>query len=250
MKHFKIFTTGRLFQLLLVVALFTSCAKDDYYTDGGLANPKFDGTMMQYLESKPIDFDTLVQVIKLAGLEEEFNTEELTFFAPRDRSIKDLIGSYDIGGSLNRVLYDEGKDTIKVLSDIDGLIWRKYLERYMFKGKNKLMDYPQIDFSQLLIYGGQNYYAKNNTVSNIGVVYNDLVERGNNPGGGVKYLGYRSLFVSYIQDVSRPTEGWLSVRVTSSDIEPNNGIVHVLDIKGRFGFNPNEVMLDVYNSKR
>ena len=242
MKHFKIFTIGRLFQLLLAVALFSSCSKDDYYTDGGLAKAEFDGTVLEYLASKPVDFDTLVQVIKIAGLEDVFNKEEITFFAPRDRNIKDLIGSYDIRGSLNRTLYDEGRDTIKVLSDIDGLIWRKYLERYMFKGRNKLMDYPQIDFNQLLIFGGQNYYAFNNTVSNIGVVYNDV--------GGVKYLGYRSIFISFIPDVSRPTEDWIPVRVTSSDIQPNNGVVHVLDVKGMFGFNVYDVMADVINSKR
>jgi len=225
-----------------MLTLLASCSKDDYYTDGGLAKAEFNGTVLEYLSSKPVDFDTLVQVIKIAGMEDVFNKEDITFFAPRDKNIKDMIGTYDIGGSLNRRLYDDGKDTIKVLSDIDGLIWRKYLQRYLFKGKNKLMDYPQIDFNQQSIHGGQNYYAWNNTVSNIGVVYNDV--------GGVKYLGYRALHISYIPDVSRPTESWRTVRVSSSDVQPNNGIVHVLDVGGRFGFDDGEMKDEIIDSKR
>ncbi|EDM33856.1 hypothetical protein PBAL39_03267, partial [Pedobacter sp. BAL39] len=101
---------------------------------------------------------------------------------------------------------------------------------------------PQIDANQLTIFPGQSYYAINNTVSNIGVEYGDV--------GGVKYLGYRRLRISYIPDVSRPTEGWREVLVSSSDIQPTNGVVHVLDIAGQFGFDVGEVRNEIINSKR
>lgn len=227
--------------------LFTACKKDDYYEDGGLANPVFEGDIMQYLESKPMEFDTIVQVIKLAGLEENFRKDEVTFFAPRDENIKEMIGSLDQGG-VNTALYYYGRDTIKTLSDIDSVIWRKYLQRYMFKGKNKLMDYPQIDFSLLNIYAGQNYYSYNQTVSNIGVLFNDAVS--SDGTSAIKYMGYRQLHISYIPDVSMPTN-WITVKVASSDIQPNNGVVHVLDYTdGSFGFEYEEILIDILESKR
>ena len=70
----------------LILSLFcflfmTSCSKDDYYQDGGIAQAEFDGSILAYLETKPVLFDSIVQVIKLAGLEETFQQEEFTFFA-------------------------------------------------------------------------------------------------------------------------------------------------------------------------
>lgn len=233
---------GRFFQLMLVICFFSACKRDQYYTDGGKADGRFNGTVMQYLSSKPKEFDTLLQVIKLAGLDQTLSKDEVTFFAVSDVNIKALIGRIDQGG-VNRRLYNDGKDTIKVLTDIDGLIWRKYLQRYIYRGKNKLMDYPQIDFGQQVIYPGQIYYSVSNSVANIGVVYNDA--------GGIRYMGYRQLHISYIPDISRPTQNWRTVRVSSSDIEPNNGIVHVLEVSGsQFGFDQGEVENEILDSKR
>ncbi len=233
---------NRVWKLVLMLMVLSACTKDDYYVEGGVANGRFDGSVLQYLESKPVEFDSVVQIVKLAGLDDYLTTDELTFFAPRDENIKELIGALDRGG-LNRRLYNEGKDTVKVLSDVDSLIWRKYLQRHMFRGKNKLMDYPQIDFGQQTIYPGQTYYSYNNSVSNIGVVYNDA--------GGVKYMGYRQLHISYIPDISRPTAGWRTVRVASSDIEADNGIVHVLDVNGgELGFDRGEIENEIAESKR
>jgi len=241
MKNFTKVLFGRWWQAILVIIIFSGCQKDEYYVDGGLANPLFDGSLIEYLESKPVEFDSLVQVIKIAGLEETFQSEDFTFFAPQDGSIKSLIGALDRGG-LNRRLYNEGKDTVKTLSDIDPIIWRKYLERHMFRGENKLMDYPQIDFGQQTIYPGQMYYSYNNSVSNIGVVYNDA--------GGIRYMGYRQLHISFIPDVSSPNSSWRTVRVASSDIEPNNGILHVLHVSGELGFDRGEMENEIADSKR
>ncbi|MFD2148548.1 hypothetical protein [Mucilaginibacter antarcticus] len=70
----------------------SSCSKDKYYKDGGLANPQFNGTVLQYLQSNPVKFDSVVQVIKLAGMEEVFSKESITFFAPTDEVIRRTIG--------------------------------------------------------------------------------------------------------------------------------------------------------------
>lgn len=230
--------TGIIACILLIT---TACKKDEYYVDGGRANPVFDGDILAYLESKPMEFDTIAQIVKLAGLEETFRNEEFTFFAPRDENIKDLIGAFDRGG-VNRELFYAGRDTIQTLADVEPAIWRKYLERYMFDGKNKLMDYPQIDFDLLNIYPGQNYISRASTVSNIGVVYNDA--------NNIKYMGYRQLYISLIPDLSQPTN-WVVQKVASSDVQPKNGVVHVIDFtSGQFGFNVREVINDILESKR
>lgn len=235
-------TLKKLTGLLACIMLLTSaCKKDDYYVDGGRANPVFDGDILAYLESKPMEFDTIAQIVKLAGLEETFRNSEFTFFAPRDENIKTLIGALDRGG-VNRELFYAGRDTIQTLADVDSAIWRKYIERYMFQGKNKLMDYPQIDFNLLNIYPGQNYISFANTVCNIGVVYNDA--------NNIKYMGYRQLHISLIPDLSQP-DTWVVQKVASSDVQPRNGVVHVIDFtSGEFGFNPWEVMNDIMESKR
>ena len=241
MKNFTNVLISRWWQAIMLIVIISGCQKDEYYVDGGLANPLFDGSLIEYLESKPVEFDSLVQVIRIAGLEETFQNEEFTFFAPHDGSIKSLIGALDRGG-LNRRLYNEGKDTVMTLSDIDPIIWRKYLERHMFRGKNRLMDYPQIDFNQQTIYPGQTYYSFNNSVSNIGVVYHDA--------GGIRYMGYRQLHISFIPDVSNPNSSWRTVRVASSDIEPKNGILHVLHVSGELGFDRGEMENEIADSKR
>lgn len=248
MKKIMIKSVKQIGVFLMVALLFGSaCNKDDYYTDGGLANPYFEGTIMAYLDSKPIEFDTIAQIVRLAGLEETFNQDEFTFFCPRDRDIKDLIGDYRSGGA-NDVLYSLNRDTIKTLSDVDSLIWRKYLLRYMFKGKNLLADYPQVDFDVLNIYPGQNYYAYDNSVSKIGVVYNDAVS--SDGKSTLKYMGYRQLHICYIPNLSYP-DTWIVNKVASSDIQPTNGVVHALDYTSEeFGFNSLEVINDIVESKR
>ena len=231
------------FYLSIMVLITASCTKDKYYTEGGKSDPVFKGTILQYLESKPVPFDSVVAVIKLAKLETQFSGENITFFAPTDYSIKKAILN------TNAFLYRYGKDTINTLNDIDPAIWKKYLQMYMFHGSNKLKDYYQIDFSLKSVYPGQNYYSYNNTIFNIGVEYNDVVytDASNNSVKGIKYAGYRQLKLSYIYDLSDPQNSWYTSTVASSDIQPSNGVVHVLNNNHVFGFG--WFYSDVYASK-
>ncbi|WP_326328587.1 hypothetical protein [Parapedobacter sp. 10938] len=238
--------TMKIIMMLVGFAVMaTACKKDDYYIDGGRAIATFDGTILEYLEAHPVHFDSLAQVIRLAGLEDVFNNDTLTFFAPNDRNIRELIGDYRRGG-VNTELYRLNRDTIQQLSDIDPLIWRKYLLRYMFHGKNMLADYPQVDFSVLNAFPGQNYYSYDNTVCNIGVEFHDADAN----GSVLKYGGYRQLAISYIPNVSFPFADWQRVYVISSDIQPTNGVVHALAyLNSRFGFD-NRMYFDIIDSKR
>jgi len=217
---------------------FAACKRDNYYIDGGKAKADFDGSMLDYLKSKPVPFDTIAQIVKLAGMEDVFNKQDITFFAPTDYEVKMMIGSVNRVGSLNNSLFSNGKDTVKTLSDIDGPIWAKYLQRHIFKGAKKLADYPQYDPALPSVYPGQNYYAYNNVVAKIGVIYGDV--------GGVKYIGYRQLTIAYVPNLSNPDQTRVTYQVSSSDIKPRNGVVHALQLYGdAFGLGSQDMINEI-----
>ena len=208
----------------LVTILISSCSKD-YFVDGGPSKAQFDGTVLQYLESNP-KFDSVAQIVKLAGLEDVFNNEDITFFAPTDEVLRRTIGLVNtdirfLQDGLNQQLFNLRKDTIRTLADVPPNIWRKYLLRYVFKGKNVLKDYPQLDFLLKPLYPGGFYRGYNQDLANIGVVYNKA--------NGVAYTGYRQLSYSYIPDAANP-DRYIAAAVASSDIQPKNGVVHALAI--------------------
>ncbi|MFZ4260649.1 hypothetical protein ACFRAE_01305 [Sphingobacterium sp. HJSM2_6] len=239
--------------ILCTSILMYSCSKDEYYSDGGQAQAKFDGSILDYMDSKPVLFDTIAQIIRLAGLEETFKNDEFTFFAPSDPDIKDLIGSLEKGG-LNSQLFGLGLDTIKNLSDVDSAIWRNHLLKYMFRGKNLLKDYPQIDYSLISTFPGQHYISFAGNITNIGVEYQDVIQYdGNgNETSRLKYMGYRQLNLNYISDETNPNNFW-QIPVSSSDIQPNNGVIHVLNYtKSSFGLDNGswEIINDILESKR
>ena len=210
---------------VLAVMVISSCKKDNYYVDGGKSDPMFKGNILQYLESNP-KFDTIAQIVKLAGMEKVFSEEKITFFAPTDEVIRRSIGqvnavTQELRGGVNQSLFNVGKDTIKVLSDINPVIWKKFLSRYILKGAYRLKDYPQLDFNLKPIFPGSFYTSYFGDLANIGVVYNDV--------NGVKYTGYRQLSFSYIPDASNPSR-YIPVAVATSDIQPSNGVVHVLAV--------------------
>ncbi|MEO6520291.1 MAG: fasciclin domain-containing protein [Mucilaginibacter sp.] len=234
MKAYLKYTKRAVFCFLsALVLMFVACKKNNYYVDGGLSDPNFKGNMLQYLQAKPFYFDTIATVIKMAGLEQNFQQDDMTFFAPTDHSIARIILF------TNQQLYANGKDTIKTLAEVSPSIWRKYLKRYMFHGANKLNDYPQLDLNIQALYPGQDYYSYGNDILNIGVVYDDV--------NGIKYAGYRHLVISYIPDLNKPLY-WYTNYISSSDIKPTNGVVHTLNDYTTFGFNLDFVN-DVYATR-
>jgi hypothetical protein len=219
--------------------LLASCKRDEYYKDGGKAKADYPGDMLQYLQDKAVPFDTIAQIVKLAGMEDTFRNTDFTFFAPDDDVIKRTIGDNKTRGSLNKFLFDAGRDTVKKLSDIDPAIWRKYLERYMFKGINRLKDYPQIDLTLQNQYPGALYYAYSGDVLNIGVVYGDA--------NNVKYIGPRTLVIGFIYDINNAENAVFRTYISSSDIKPKNGVVHTLQYnEAYFGFNAQDFYDEIY----
>ncbi|QBR12855.1 fasciclin domain-containing protein [Sphingobacterium sp. CZ-2] len=206
---------------VVMLICFTGCKK--YYFDSGIHDPKFNGSSIKYLESKLDFFDSTLMVIDLAGMKNVIENEEVTFFAPPSGCITRAV----LG--LNRQLQFNGKDTVKELSQIKPQVWKNMLSNYIFKGKNLLKDYPQRDTVSYLAYPGQNYTSYGGRIMNIGVIFNDA--------GGVQYAGYRQLFLAYIPDLSNPMVSLRNIPIATSDIQTNNGVIHVLNrTKHTFGF--------------
>jgi len=220
----KIFYTAC---LLFAVMLFASCQKDNYFQNTGVHKPNYQGTVLDYLNSKPGYFDSVTKVIHLAGMDDVFAKEDITFFAPADSCIGATIEL------LNIILRNQGTKEVTRLEQIKPEVWREQLSRYIFKGKKSMNDFPQLDPGNLSAYPGQIYSSYDGSIMNVGVVYNDA--------GGVRYAGYRQLFVSYIPSPSAPRDyaSWYSARVASVNIAPTNGYVHALSFTTHyFGFEP------------
>jgi len=201
--------------------LLASCTKD-YYEDGGVHDPKYDGTIMAFLKSRPELFDTLVKVLEYTKYAELLDKPDanITFFAPCSQSINRSIYA------LNNQLYIKGQDTIFDVKQVSPEVWEKYLGQYIYEDKYLLKDYPQIDTANMLVYPGQGYISISGEPMNIGSFYYDVVSK-NNAGVEqvIKYAGYRQILINY----SNP--------VATSDIQPTNGVLHVLNFsKHAFGF--------------
>lgn len=205
---------------VIVMLGFTNC-QDDYIVDGGLHDPNFNGTMMQYFDSRPDLFKELSKVIRYSGLEDVMSNEEITFFAPTDFSIKATLDY------LNKTLYRQGCDSVTDIRQIDPDVWKEYLSLYIIRDKYTLKDVAQIDTVNVSAYPGQAYYSLNGRPMNVGVIYHDA--------NGVKYAGYRQLLYSYIHDFS--SMSMTNAYVATCNIQPINGVIHVIRfIDHSFGF--------------
>ena len=232
MKALKIYTVVAALFLLL-----TACNKKDYYIDGGTQKGTYNGTVMQFLESRPDVFSQLVEIIKYAGMENALSNEQVTFFAPADSSIRTTLQI------ANAFLPGNGKPVITKFTDIKPEIWRKYLSRYIFKEAKALKDFPQIDIGNLSAYSGQMYTSYDGQPMNVGVVFSDA--------NGVKYAGYRYLRISLVNSSTpRDYTTWWSARVASSNIKTNNGYIHAIEFGfHEFGFRALDFTLDlIYNN--
>lgn len=222
-----------LFLFCLITIVLGSCNKD-YYQDGGTHNPKYEGTVLDYVKERKDIFDSLYKVIKLSGLESTLDQEGVTFFAPGDASIRKAVFA------LNRELFNRGRDTILTLDQVDPSVWAEYLSMYIYNDTYLLKDIPQVDTINLNVFPGQGFISQGGTNMNIGVNYNDVLSTNSNGDVQiVKYAGYRQLFLSYIRNVGN-IGSWgsmVNAPVATSDLQTRNGVIHALEYRRHtFGF--------------
>lgn len=221
---------------ILIIGVFitmllcsVSCEKSQY-TDTGTFQNNFSGTSMDYLRTRPELFDSLTKIIELAGMEEDVNKNNTTFFVPSNYTIIKSVQR------LNSILYSFGRDTIINLNEVNPLTWKEFLSYYIFEDKKLLNDYPQLDTNKMDVFPGQGYISIGNKNMNIGVVYHDVSNQRDGVWQTVQYAGYRQLFFSSV-DITNQFGRMVNVPVSTSDLKTKNGVLHVLNFsKHTFGF--------------
>lgn len=205
--------------IILMAAGWYGC-REDYLIDGGTTSPYFDGSVMEYLESRPDLFSDLVKVIKQTKWEAVLSDEkeDITFFAPTDFAIENGVKV------MNHYLYYGGQEKVTDLNQVKPEVWEDLIGMYVMKGKYRLNDIAQIDTIALSTYPGQTNYTYDKSYKmTMGVCYGDA--------NGIKYAGYRQVMYAY-PETGYPYYSYVS----SCNIEPRNGIVHVLRIDHFMGF--------------
>lgn len=211
--------------VLTCIVMLTQACKKDYYVDGGLANPHYNGTIYDYLTEKKLYFDTIKQIIDLAGMKDMMTSDTITFFSPTDEVIRVAMNE------LNAVRYATMKDSVK-MSDLGPEVWRKFLSMYILRGKRVAGTFPRVSTENISAFPGINYIMMDGYILNIGLEYTSY--------NGVEAVGPRILTVTDVTFDPSNFRNNPKVRVVSSDIQPKNGVIHALSISHYFGFRRSE----------
>ena len=214
-KHIVFYLTV----LTLLVAGGLSACKKDYYVDSGLQNGKYGMSSLEFLSRQPFFFDTVVQVIHLAQMDDILADSNVTFFSPTDHAIGKAMDA------LNAMRSEAFKDSLQ-LADVPQEVWYRFLSDYIFREKYMLKDIARRAPSELNVYPGMNMESWAGYIMNLGVEFSDYE--------GTNDVGPRQLTITDIGDLANPAD--ITARVATSDIQTQNGVIHVLDDSHDFGF--------------
>ena len=225
-QYLFLFAAGMLASLLLTMVLYMAGADRTLCILVALVCMSLVvwGTVLDYLEQHPDKhyFSDLVEMIHYAGMDSVFQNGEITFFAPTDWSI-----SFSVDYLSRKLYFTMGEDSVKDLRQIRPEVWKEFLSMYVIPGKYCLKDIPQLDTAAVSAYPGGAYYSLAGKPMNMGVVYYDA--------SGVKYAGPRQILYSYVNDFA--SMDMINAYVASCDIQPFNGVVHVIRFTNHnFGF--------------
>ncbi len=192
--------------------------KNDYFADGGILDEsvgELGVSTMDYLERCGADYDTLVALIKICGLEGDVNATGNTFLAPRDYSIHHYFSLIFTDPDKRPASLSEIND--EEMEKISGM-----LKDYIIPGQRILREDLSTAYSYTTTLGGKR------------ARFNLLQE---------DYLGNLNKGAKYIVFSLDKSEGggdaqYQSALVVASNLRSVNGVVHVLDSYMHvFGFN-------------
>lgn len=216
--------------------LFASCKKE-YYKDGGLANPVYNGTIYDYLTEKTMYFDSVKHVIDLAGMKDMFTNDTITFFAFTDDAIKAAMNE------VNAHRFAAQEDSV-TMDDIGPEVWKQFISMYILRGKRMAGSFPRVARENIRAFPGINYVMLSGYILNIGLEYTNY--------RGVEAIGPRILYLTDVTFDPTDFRNNSNIRVASSDIQPHNGVVHALNYLHTLGFRGGEfrrVALDYLRTK-
>ncbi|MDP4185005.1 MAG: fasciclin domain-containing protein [Bacteroidota bacterium] len=212
--------------IFAIIGLLVFSCSNDYIMDGGVSNPNVNQTTLEYLKANPHhQFDTLLILVKAAGIENEL-TGNVTVFALTNYAFRNFVRSKQ--DELRKIYNDENYvynfDSLK--NQIN--IYRDTLRMYIVDGK-----YNRTDLSTPLVKkskGGTDMCMSLKESK----LYTEWV-----PNSKPKFLYYTKV-VNGLDDPSDPNipsqDQDVSCICQTSGIITTTGILHVLDDDHIFGF--------------
>ena len=113
------------------------CEKNTFH-DTGLANGVYDGTAWEYMQAGHGNWDSLVMMVRKAGLESLFDGKdpvnpEITVFGLTNLSIVQF---------LLRTTDENGEQAYRSVGDLPNALCREILLSYVVPGRHMRMDFP------------------------------------------------------------------------------------------------------------
>ncbi|GGE30272.1 discoidin domain-containing protein [Sphingobacterium cellulitidis] len=204
-----------LFFSVLSLILVSGCAKDKGYYNEVVKKVTYDGTVLEYLQSKPGVFDSLLQVLNRTKMNTVLSgNDKITFFAPTNQSFQLAIEN------LNNTRKESDKP-LEYLANVDLKHLDTMMAQYIIKGLFPADSMKLKDGIQL-----QDYKYKR--------VMNAKLKTATSSGfedGGPKVIEYSDTKNSQF------TRNWVTATTASINIEAKNGMIHVISSNHVFGFN-------------
>lgn len=206
--------------LIAVMFLFaiTSCQTKYNTIDTGLAKGRFDGNMFEYLQSNTYDWSLTSEMIVKGGLQDLFQGnragfEKITFFGPTNHSIRRW--------ALNSKKYinAEGKVDVALMPTE---VCEEIILRHVIKGKYMRDDIPRGVSSDPI---GTKGMTVDNSAKESTKIWIYTMQA---PYQGIPDVGPVTIhLMSFLYKIS--------IDVASSNIEPDNGVVHSLSYEYTLG---------------
>ena len=212
-----------LFAVLALAIAISACKKDDYFVGGTLHNAKVNMTTYDYLKSNSSRlFDTLLILVDKAGLKDKINQQGASFFAPTNYAIRNYLAF--------KTTQVQVKDPTKRYT-LDSLI--KYDLGHFTDSINVYIVPNKIEYANMTNDGTLYATAKAGVNVVVSFEYTNDPKMGYNSNSANKpqIMYYtrllKPLSPPIVASEILPADG-TRVRVQTSGIETNNGMLHVL----------------------
>lgn len=205
----------RVYVLFMAVGLLlgmNSCTKDNFVYSG-VSNGRFDGNMLEYMESHPYDWDSTAVMIRHAG------QDMVTLFEGKNENHKEITFFGMTNHSIRRYLLQNG---LKQVSDLDATWCRSILLQHVVDGKlyRKIIPAGEPGAYGTVGTGGTTLTTLGGTDVWVYVVVEEKE--------GVVQHAARPIYINFMKSNRL-------YQVVSGDIEPDNCLVHALDYRFTIG---------------
>lgn len=193
---------------------FVSCKKMDGYYDYQNQEKVFTGTILEYLESKPGVFDSLLVVLdRLDDLKQALKTDEVTLFAPTNASFQSAVLN------LNLVRKNQNKALLELatadLMELDSMVTKYFV--------SELAPTDSMNYVDGLFL--TSFYPEHTMHA----------QKEKREASGVLEAGAEVVLFSDTRQ-SNFVADWARAATQAVNIRADNGYIHILDSPHEFGF--------------